>query len=218
MADDNCVCIFSLIRFIMSIGSFVIFILTIVYLFGIINNCKDEPTELINYLNNDPIAFYSSNDFCFKNYYLCDEQGIFKTFDIRIKKIKTFSRATVSTCFISICLIILSIIILFLATTDCKYHEGFLGILSIIYLLFSFINIILNAVFFIILIVHYFKSDFTNFNNFSECMYFKEEFKKDFQFINKIQDNFIKILILWIISFFLNLFDNVIKFCIKRNQ
>lgn len=216
MADENSKCILSIFKLIIFIGSLIILILNIVYLFGIINNCKDEPTDLDKYASENPELFYSGNDFCFDNYYLYIEKGAFETFNLRIKKIKTFSKALVSTLIISIGLLILSFVLIILAATACKYHEGFIAIFSIIFLLLTYINLILNVIFFIILCVHYFKSKFNDFKTFSECKYFTDEFKNDYQFVFNIQTSYTKILILWIVSFFLNIIDNLIKFVSKK--
>ena len=218
MADECCLPILVVIKLILSIGSLVIFILNIVYLFEVINNCKNEPTNFQNYINIDDLELYSNSDFCIEKANSYFDKGAFETFDLRIKKIKTFSKALVSTTLISIGLLILSLVLLILASTACKFHESFIYILSIIIMLFTFINLILNISFFIALYVHYFKSKFKDFKKFSKCKYLNDEFKNDYQFVFNVQDNFTKILILWIVSFCINIIENLIKSFSKKNQ
>ena len=215
MANKECLYILSIFKLLISIGSLVILILNFVYLFKIINNCKKEPTNYQSYVNEEQLDLYSNKDFCSQKVNLYYEKGAFETFDLRIKKIKIFSRGLVSTTFISIFLSILGFLIIILFQIRSSKKEDIIAVLSIIYLIFTFINFILSIVFFILLCVHYFKSDFGDFESFSHCEFLKEEFNNDYKFVFNVKDNFKIYLILWIVSICVNLIENLLK-CISK--
>ncbi len=215
MANKGCLCILSILKLLISIGSVVILILNLIFLFKIINNCKKEPTNYPSYINEEQLDLYSPKDFCSQKVSLYYEKGAFETFDLRIKKIKIFSRGLVSTIFISLFLSILSNIIVIIAQIRSSNREKIIGVLSVIYLIFTFINFILSIVFFILLCVNYFKSNFGDFKSFSHCEFLNEKFNDDYKFVFNIKDNFKKIIILWIINICLCFVEIILK-CISK--
>ena len=44
------------------------FILIIVWLFKILHNAKNEPTNRSLYIANDPLNYYTEEEFCYDNY------------------------------------------------------------------------------------------------------------------------------------------------------
>ena len=70
-----------------------------------------------------------------------------------------------------------------------------------IFALIRIILSILDLIFFIIISVNYYKSNFDDFEDFSECKYFIDtDFNKDYDFVFVVKRNFKKFFILTLIS------------------
>ena len=138
-------------------------ILIIIWLFKIIKNAKNEPTNRSRYIDKDPAFYYEEGEFCYDNYEKFILKGAFDTFGLRIKRIKKFSKAVLATIFISLGPFILGLILVCLK--DC--HENISSIFIAVFGLFYIISNILCIAFAIVLAHDYFKSDFSDFKEFS---------------------------------------------------
>jgi hypothetical protein len=161
-------------------------ILIIIWLFKITKNAKNEPTNRSRYIDKDPGFYYEEGEFCYDNYEKYILKGAFDTFGLRIKRIKKYSRAVLATIFISLGSMIM--VIIFSELKDCNenFASYFIGLFSFFYV----ISDILCLAFAIVLAHDYFKSNFSDFEKFSKCRYLMKQFKKDYNFIFIIKDEF----------------------------
>ena len=210
-------------KFILSLATIVLSILCIVWIVKVYNNADDEPSDRQLYckdengIPNIPGDFYSAGDFCFEHYQSYLDKGAFEDLDIRMKKIKKFSLATIIIFSISFGLIFISfimIIIGLIAECGANYFKVIIPIISIL----GFLASILTFIFFIILSVHYFKSNFDDFDKFNDCAYLNPHFDKDYDFVNVVKDNYLKYFIVYIIVFALNIVDHVIEKILKKKE
>ena len=214
MANDK---VISIVKTLFGLLSMIIMILCVVYLFKVRNNANEEPENRIKYINDNAyLNEYSEGDFCYNHYtpYLTD--GAFKDFDIRMKKIRKFSTALLILFFVSLFLSILSFIIKIMYKSCCNTHEKCIAAILIIIFLAKIIITILSLVFFIILSVHYFKSKFSDFKDFSRCHYLGNGFREDYHFAFVVKNNFLKFFVLTVISLFLNCVENIINSIAKK--
>ena len=215
MANDKVISIF---KTLFTLVSFVIIILSIVFLFKVRNNAKKEPQDRIKYINeNAYLNEYSEGDFCYNHYTPYMSDGAFIDFDIRMKKIRKFSTSLLSTYFISLILMFLSIVVQIMYKSCCNTHEKCIGAILLIIMIANIIIWILSLIFFIILSVNYFKSKFSDFKDFSRCHYLGNGFRDDYHFVFVVKDNYLNFFVLSIISIFLNCFDNIINTIAKKN-
>ena len=171
-------------------------ILTIIWLFKIIKNAKNEPTNRSRYIDKDPALYYEEGEFCYDNYEKFILKGAFDTFGLRIKRIKKYSKAVLATIFISLGSFIM--IIIFSCLKD--RHEDILSFfVSLLGLIYTISNILCIA-FAIVLAHDYLKSNFSDFEEFSRCRYLLKHFKKDYNFIFIIKEEF-KMLFIFILLF-----------------
>ena len=179
------------------------FILIIIWLFKLLHNAKNEPTNRIRYIKKEPSNYYDEEEFCFDNYEKFIMKGALDTFDIPLKKIKKYTRALLGTIFISIGSIIIAIILLIVGI-KCSFKgwsQGLKELFSLIFLLSS----ILSIAFAIVLAHYYFKGKFNDFEEFSRCRFLTKRFRKDYDFIFKIKSEFKMPFVLILISEFFNL-------------
>ena len=200
------------ITFIVELAFIVIFLVCIAYLFNVNNNAKDEPTNRGRYIEYDPYNYYTEGDFCLDHLYPYTSRGAFKEFDLRIKNIKKFSAIILIIFFVkNILSILASILGLFCENNKCS---RFIFIL----LLLSLVAEILFLIFFIIISVNYFNSQFGRFKQFSKCEYLGSSFKSDYDFVNDLKKNFKIFFILGLISFFLNFLQIGLNRKLKKIQ
>ena len=176
-------------------------ILIIIWLFKLIKNTKSEPKNRKDYIAKEPSNYYEEQEFCFYNYENFILKGAIITFDLRIKKIEKYSKAVVSTLFIGIGSIIMSAILV-CCLPGC----------AALFYLFFIISVILCLSFSIVLAHHYFKSNFSDFEEFSKCRYLTKQFKTDYDFIFKIKDEFKMPFVLVLFTEFLNCFSLVYEY------
>ena len=209
-------------KFILSLASLVLSILCIVWIAKVYSNADNEPSNRGIYCldeNGDPInlnTFYSAGEFCYDHYQAFLDKGAFEDLDIRMKKIKKFSLAIIITFSISFGLTFISLIMIIIGLiAECR--ENYFLVIPIIALL-GYLASIVSFIFFIILSVHYFKSNFDDFDKFRDCEYLNPSFDKDYDFVDVVKDNYLKSFIVYIIVFVLNCIDNIIERIIKKKE
>ena len=186
--------ILKIVTLIVELAFLVIFIVCVVYLFKVNQNAKDEPTNRGGYIMYDPYDYYTEGDFCIDHLEPYVSKGAFKEFNLRIKKIKRYSTILIVILFVKMGLSLLAIC--------CKNKKCSCFIL--ILLLLSLVGEVIFLIFFIIISVHYFKSKFNKFNDFSKCKYLGSSFEKDYDFVYDLKKHFKIFFILGLISFVLN--------------
>ena len=217
--SDTCL---KVTKLIISLVVTVLSILCIVWIAKVYKNADDEPSNREIYCKDEngniilPADFYSSGDFCFDHYQSFLDKGVFEDLNIRMKKIRKFSLATIIVFSISFGLIFISLIMIIIGIiAECpKNYFLIIPILAIL----GFLASIVSFIFFIILSVHYFKSNFDDFDKFGDCEYLNPNFDKDYDFINVVKDNYLKYFIVYIIVFVLNNVDNVIERRLKKKD
>ena len=210
-----------IVKFILSLASIVLSILCIVWLAKVYKNAKNEPTDRLNYYldenNVQIINSYNPGKFCHEHYDPFLEKGAFEDLDVRMKKIRKFSLASVILIGISFGLTIINILIIIIGLL-CQCNEDFFKIMLPIILILSLFCSIIAFIFFIILSVHYFKSNFDDFDKFSECDYINPMFDKDYDFVHTVKDNYLKYFIVHLVLFVLNIIDYLIGRIMKKNE
>ena len=205
------------IKFFYLFVSITFIILCLVWLFKVKNNSKKEPYSRDKYLieGEDPLNYYSEGDFCYEHYYSYLTKGAFDDLDIRMTKIHKYSTALICIFFIDLILIILYGILDYIRKSkdvDCiKYINGIVKLIRGILM-------ILNLIFFIILSVNYYRSNFDDFEDFSKCKYFIDtDFNKDYDFVFVVKKNYKKFFILTLIHIGLILIlETIIKILKKK--
>ena len=212
------VSVVAIIQAILSIISLVIFILCLTWLYKVKNNAKNEPTNRSFYISDDPLNYYIEGDFCYDNYLNYPSKGAFNIFDLRMKKIKKYAKALITTYLITVIVTVLTFIYSIVGEALFKNKKKCLAIFSLLIFLIVLVVSILSLVFFIILSVNYFKGKFDKFEDFSECKYLNNQFKSDYHFVSVVKDNFKKFFILNIISIVLSCIKNIIDIISKKKQ
>ena len=209
-------------KFILSLASLVLSILCIVWIAKVYSNADNEPSNRVIYCQNESgitlyhSDFYSAGDFCYDHYQAFLDKGAFEDLDIRMKKIKKFSLAIIITFSISFGLTFISLIMIIIGLiAECR--ENYFLVIPIIALL-GYLASIVSFIFFIILSVHYFKSNFDDFDKFRDCEYLNPSFDKDYDFVDAVKDNYLKYFIVYIIVFVLNIIDNILERIIKKKD
>lgn len=189
---------------------YAVFILIIIWLFKLLHNAKNEPTNRIRYINKDPSNYYDEGEFCFD---ICEKfimKGALDTFDIPLKNIKKYTRALLGTIFISIGSIIVATIFLLVGKKVYSFEE-WSKICSHFFALILFLSIILSLVFAIVLAHYYFKGNYSDFEEFSRCRFLSKRFRTDYDFIFKIKGEFKMPFVLILISEFFNFINIAIE-------
>ena len=212
------VSVVAIIQAILSIISLVIFILCLTWLYKVKNNAKNEPTNRSSYISDDPLNYYIEGDFCYDNYLNYPSKGAFNIFDLRMKKIKKYAKALITTYLITVIVTVLTFIYSIVGEALFKNKKKCLAIFSLLIFLIVLVVSILSLVFFIILSVNYFKGKFDKFEDFSECKYLNNQFKSDYHFVSVVKDNFKKFFILNIIGIVLSCIKNIIDIISKKKQ
>ena len=200
--------------------SLTLIILNFVWLFPVMNNSKkEEPlveNENIlvpNYNNLDLDSLRSSKGDCEKNLYDIYEDGVYETFNFKMKEIHKYSTGLVSILFIQIGLDIIYIVGLFISFLIDSENCG--GIIVILYLILPKIALLLNLIFFILFSVYFYKGKIDDFKFFSECSFFDERnFNKTYDYIFIVYNNCKKAFIVNLIYLSINNCSFVIN-CMK---
>jgi len=226
MADDQSSCFSLCLILINLLTSLTLIILNFVWLFPVMNNSKkEEPIVEIDsllktdYHSIDLSSYSSSKGDCEKNLYDMSEDGVYETFDFKMKEIHRYSTGLVSILFIQIGIEILFIIGLIIAALIKSSSCG--GIMVIIYLILPQIGSLLNLIFFILFSVYYYKGRIDDFKYFSECHFFDERnFNKNYGYIFLLYKNCKKVFIVNLIYLCRNccsMFINYMK-CLFGNN
>jgi len=181
--------------------SITLIILDFVWLFPVMNNSKkEEPIVEIEsllkteYNTIDLSSFSSSKVDCEKNLFDMNIDGVYETFDFKMKKIHKYSTGLVSILFIQIGIDI--IYLLWICISFIRNSIFSILIMIIIYLILPQIGSLLNLIFFILLSVYYYKGRIDDFKYFSECYFFDEtNFNKNYDYIFLVYKNCKKVFI-----------------------
>ena len=207
--------ILSVIKLLLGIAVLVLTIVSLAYLVKVKNHAHNEPTNRGYYIDDDPLNYYSEGDFCYDKYRNYESQGAFKIFDIKMKKIRQYSKALLATYIVGLVLSVLSILFNVIQQL-CMPNINCIGCFLLLVNLLNIINSILTIIFFIILSVNYYKGEFGDFEDFSKCSYFNDSFRKDYHFVSVVKDNFKKFFILYLISIILNIISLIVEGIGKR--
>ena len=209
-----------IIQFILSLAILVLTILSLVWLFKVYKNADDEPLNRIKYINEDIGPYdelYNPNDFCYEHYEPFLAVGALEDFDIRMEKIKKYSLAIIILFFAAIILSILNLLLL-LGGACCSGCASLLGILILIFTILKILAPLLSFIFFIILSVHYFKSNFGDFDDFSDCRYLNSYFDTEYDFVDVVKDNYLKYFIVHLIIFVLEIINSILSCFVKKKN
>jgi len=195
-------------------------ILNFVWLFPVmINSKKEEPLVEIgsilspNYDTLDLDNLKSSKSDCEKNIYDIDKEGVYETFNFKMKEIHAYSTGLVAILFIQIGLfIILLFIICIFSTGSVRAYAELLGCIFITHIIMTVIISLLNLTFFILLLVYFYKGKIDEFKDFSECSFFDEtNFNKTFGYIFSVYKNCQRVFIANILFLFFTNFPGFFK-------
>ena len=206
------------IKFILSLVILVLSILCLYWLIKVYDNADDEPLNRIKYINEEQgyhDELYRLGDLCYDHYEPFIIIGAFEDFDIRMKKIRKFSLAIIVTFFISFILSILSLGVI-LGGALFKCGGKILSLISLIAEIITILASILAFIFFIILSVHYFKSNFGDFEDFNDCIYLNSRFDDDYDFVYVVKDNYKRFFIVYLIVFVLGIVNNILERILKK--
>ena len=183
-------------------------ILIIIWLFKLLKNTKSEPKNRISYIVKEPSYYYEEHEFCYIEYERFIIKGAFNSFDLRIKRIKKYCKAVLATIFIALGSLIMMVILFCL--NQCTRDWG--TICSGLFFFFAVISLILCLAFSIVLAHHYFKSNFSDFEEFSKCRFLTRKFKRDYNFIFTIKNEFKMPFVLVLLTEFFNCIGIVFDF------
>ena len=165
-------------------------LLSIIYwLFTLLNNSKNEPSNRNIYIRKDPSNYYEEGEFCYDNYENFIIKGALNKFDISTKHIKRYARATLGTIFISIGSIIIASIFKCIAININNNKARYNKLKNCFFIIFI-IAFILTTGFSTVLVNYCFKGNYNVFEEFSRCRYLTKSFKSDYNFVLKIKNGF----------------------------
>ena len=203
----NLKCVFWAKYILLLISLFLIF-LDLIWLFPVMNNSKEEEphveigSSLIPYFEHKGSLTTSLGE-CEKNLYNSLKNGVYETFNFKMKQIFKYSVGLIATLFIELGLVILFCIGLIISFL--KDSSNCMVFIIIVYLL-SIIVLLLNLIFFILFSVNFNKEKIDDFEDFSECIFFdKSIFNKIYDYIFLVYINCKKVFIV-----------NLIYLCIKN--
>ncbi len=166
------------------------FVMVIIWLFKLHNNAKTEPKVRSGYIIEEPSAYYNEEEFCYEKYEPFIAKGALDIFNIPTKNIRKYCKALISTIFISVGSIILGGILVFSGSKSYGGKRDWLMCFGSLFYLFFYLGVILSLVFAIILIHYYSKGDYSDFQEFSRCRYLSRKFRKDYEFVFNIKDEY----------------------------
>ena len=193
--------------------------MALVWIFKVYRNAEDEPTNRAQYYNEEDVSnYYIEGEFCYTHFQPYVQVGAFEDFDIRMDKIEKFSLAFIITNFIPFAIVIINIIA-FLLCLICTCAAAILQLFACILRILNLLTSLLSFIFFIILSVHFYKSNFDDLEDFGNCEYMnKTRFFNDYDFAFIVEDNFKRFFIIYIIIIVLNIINNLLDCIIKRSK
>lgn len=170
----------------------ILFILNIVFIVPVMENSrKKEPifeigSSLVPKYEHKGSLAISEGD-CEKNLYNSLKNGVFETFDLKMKKINSYSTGILIIFVLKIDTSF--ILLIFLFTPKDKIDKDCLFVPWAMLIIFI-IAILLNFIFFILLSVSLNSSKIDEFKDFGKCFFFDEaNFNKTFDFIFSVYKN-----------------------------
>ena len=155
---------------IISASSFVLIILEFVWITPVMKNSKEEPlfdigsSLLPKYEHKGSLAISEGN--CEKYLYNSLKNGVYKTFNFKMKEIHKYSTGIFV---IFILQLSFGFIIIFSACgngfDECQLVSAIISFI---------ITLLLNFIFFILFSVNFYKKKFDEFKDFSKCFFFEE--------------------------------------------
>ena len=212
--EENCNKTASLILLICYL---VTLILIIIWLFKLHNNARSEPKYRNRYIINDPSTYYTEEEFCYENYQSFIVSGALKKFDIPTEKIRKFCKGLIGTVFITIGSAIVSSIFACIAKASYRARDTCMCLGALFYLFFI-LGLILSIVFGIILMHYYSKGNYNDFEEFSRCKYLSKKFRKDYDFINKLKNEYKMPFAVIILTEFFNFIKLIIEIGQKNDK
>ena len=191
----------------------ILMILNFVWLFPVMKNSKEEEplVEIINTLIPDDnlrnnLEF--SGEICEKNIKNSLENGIYDTFNFKMKEIHKYSTGLVAILFIQIGFIVLLFLFSFCvlsSTSSARGAGSFFRCVLITHIIITIIVSLLNLIFFILLSVYFYKGKINEFKDFGECLFFDEaNFNKTYKYIFLVYKSCKKVFIVNIIYLVFN--------------
>ena len=166
------------------------FILIIVWLFKIHSNAKSEPGGRSRYIIEEPSTYYREDEFCYENYEPFLAKGALDIFDIPMSKIRKFCKALISTSLISIGSIIIGVVLVLIGSKQYGSKQSWFMCFGMLFYIIFYLGFILSIIFAIILMHYYSKGDYSDFEEFSRCRYLSRQFKKNYDFVFNMKNEY----------------------------
>ena len=183
-------------------SSFVLIILGLVWITPVMNNSKEEPlfdigsSLLPKYEHKGSLAISEGN--CEKYLYNSLKNGVYKTFNFKMKEIHKYS---IGIFVIIIIQLIFDFFIIIISACLKRFDECQL-VIAIIYFI---ITLLLNFIFFTLFSVNFYKKKIDEFKDFSKCFFFEEtKFNNIFGFVFSLYKNGTKAFIVELIFVIFN--------------
>ena len=186
------------------------YILIMIWLFKLNKNSKNEPKSRSSYIIEKPETYYREDEFCYENFQPFINKGALKIFDLPIKKINIFSKALIITLFTSIFSLILGVTFFCIGKYKSHSNNCYVCLSAILLICFT-LALILNLVFAIILVHYYSKGNYSDFEEFSRCRYLSRQFRKDYDFIFTVKNQYKTLLVIIMMIEILNFINLIYK-------
>ena len=214
MSNKECL---NIVGIFISLAIIALSITSLVWLFKVNGAAKEEPSYRDKYIKFEIVATFDGvKSDCIENYQTFLDYGTFEFSDIRMKNIKKYSLGLIVLNFILLGIDILTIIIILLVVI-CESRSDTFAFVIIIMTILKLLAALIAFIFFIILSVNYFKSDFVKFKKFSGCSYLNQDFAPDYEFVYDVKVYYKKYFILYFVIFALNIIDNIISRLKKKD-
>ena len=206
--------------FVTIVISLIFLILNLVWLFRVMNNSKkgEPPQEKrlsLLIINTNDYLDYGNNE-CIKRVEPFIEDGVYSTFNFKMKQINKFSKGLISINFIDMGLVILTIIFTIIFSFIDKEKEK---IILRLYKILDCLSSVLYLIFFIITSVFYYEGKTKEFENFGKCELFdKENFNKTYEYIFIVYDNYFKVFVVSLISFSFSLCSILLRILCRNER
>ena len=170
--------------------NFIVFILVFIWLCKFIHYAKEENNNRSKYIIASRLDYYEEDEFCHEKYVQFVKDGAYEAFDLKINKLKKWA--------IALIVLIPSFFVLLIICFCIPWL-----------VIFLILALILIIVFGILFAVHFSKSNFDEFKEFTKCRYLNKQFRKDYDFIYSIKDGFQTPLVFIILLEFFSCFSSI---------
>ena len=200
------------VKFIVTFVSLALSIICLFWLLKVKQNAKDEPENRLKYYFSEYSEIvrpnlYTPGEFCYNYYQIFIDKGAFESFDIHMKKIEKFSLVLLILLVISLLVKIIRMeldlpnsCVITCCNRMNKSYKIFQAIIQII----NSLALILSLIFFILISVYYFESNFDDFDEFSHCEYLNSLFDENYDFVNVVKKKYFRTFIGYIVVLFLD--------------